>query len=319
MKRFLIFSFCFVLILSLLCGCGEEGTSTEIVSSVEEQEEVFDISTVKIDELPTEMLNSDLSNWDYFNLIAELPDENISFYGLSANDDGTGVIFRKNDNLYYYDWAWFTTQAKLPELAMIDVDGDKEKEIAISLYVDYNTDVSIEELHIIDFESDSPVDKCFSSDSIKNELLSKFDIRFETDEVEEESSKESLKESSKNSSKVESETASMSWLIDHTSDLGKRIIFEQKADEVKEGKKAKKYFTYDATRLIRENGEYNGITAYDENVDYTLSAKGGVSIKLKLASAFKDSDKIKFICSVTAPVTIENGEFKLGTLKFSKI
>ena len=298
--------------MSLFCGCKDESVTPEISSS-EEEVEAFDISSVTIDELPTEMLSEDLSNWDYFNLIAELPDEKVSLYGLSANDDGTGVIFRKNDDLYYYNWAWFTTQAKLPEIAMIDVDGDKQKEIAISLYVDYNTNVSIEELHIIAFESEKPVDICFSSDLIENELFSKFDLRFETDEVEEEES------SSSSSKSEESSTVSMSWLIDHTSDLGKRIIFEQKADEVKEGKKAKKYFTYDATRLIRENGEYNGIAGYKENVDYTLSAKNGISVKLKVAAAFKDSDKIKFICTISAPVTIKDGEFKLGTLKYSKI
>ncbi|MBQ5717126.1 MAG: hypothetical protein IIV63_05060 [Clostridia bacterium] len=298
--------------MSLFCGCKDESVTPEISSS-EEEVEAFDISSVTIDELPTEMLSEDLSNWDYFNLIAELPDEKVSLYGLSANDDGTGVIFRKNDDLYYYNWAWFTTQAKLPEIAMIDVDGDKQKEIAISLYVDYNTNVSIEELHIIAFESEKPVDKCFSSDLIENELFGKFDLRFETDEVEEEES------SSSSSKSDESSTVSMSWLIDHTSDLGKRIIFEQKADEVKEGKKAKKYFTYDATRLIRENGEYNGIAGYKENVDYTLSAKNGISVKLKVAAAFKDSDKIKFICTISAPVTIKDGEFKLGTLKYSKI
>lgn len=312
LKKVLILSFCLALILSLFCGCKDESVTPEISSS-EEEVEVFDISSVTIDELPTEMLSEDLSNWDYFNLIAELPDEKVSLYGLSANDDGTGVIFRKNDDLYYYNWAWFTTQAKLPEIAMIDVDGDKQKEIAISLYVDYNTNVSIEELHIIAFESEKPVDICFSSDLIENELFSKFDLRFETDEVEEEES------SSSSSKSEESSTVSMSWLIDHTSDLGKRIIFEQKADEVKEGKKAKKYFTYDATRLIRENGEYNGIAGYKENVDYTLSAKNGISVKLKVAAAFKDSDKIKFICTISAPVTIKDGEFKLGTLKYSKI
>lgn len=312
MKKVIIFSFCLALILSLFCGCKEEEIAPE-VTSVEEDVEAFDISSVKIDELPTEMLSEDLSNWDYFNLIAELPDENVRLYGLSANDDGTGVIFRKNDDLYYYNWAWFTTQAKLPEIAMIDVDGDKQKEIAISLYVDYNTNVSLEELHVIAFESGEPVDKCFSADLIEHQLFSKFDLRFETDEVKEEES------SSSSSKSEESSTASMSWLIDHTSDLGKRIIFEQKADEVKEGKKAKKYFTYDATRMVRENGEYNGITAYKENVDYTLSAKNGISIKLKVAAAFKDSDKIKFICTISAPVTIENGEFKLGTLKYSNI
>lgn len=312
MKKVLILSFCLALILSLFCGCKDESVTPENSSS-EEESEAFDISSVTIDELPTEMLSEDLSNWDYFNLIAELPDEKVSLYGLSANDDGTGVIFRKNDDLYYYNWAWFTTQAKLPEIAMIDVDGDKQKEIAISLYVDYNTNVSIEELHIIAFESEKPVDICFSSDLIENELFSKFDLRFETDEVEEEES------SSSSSKSEESSTVSMSWLIDHTSDLGKRIIFEQKADEVKEGKKAKKYFTYDATRLIRENGEYNGIAGYKENVDYTLSAKNGISVKLKVAAAFKDSDKIKFICTISAPVTIKDGEFKLGTLKYSKI
>ena len=314
LKKVLIFSFCLVLILSFFCGCKEEAINPEITSSEEETTEVFDISSVTIDELPTEMLNEDLSNWDYFNLIAELPDEKVSLYGLSANDDGTGVIFRKNDDLYYYNWSWFTTQAKLPEIAMIDVNGDKQKEIAISLYVDYNTNVSIEELHIIAFESGNPVDKCFSSDLIEQQLFSKFDLRFETDEVKEEETS-----SSSSSKSDESSTASMSWLIDHTSDLGKRIIFEQKADEVKEGKKAKKYFTYDATRIIRENGEYNGITAYKENVNYTLSAKNGISMKLKVAAAFKDSDKIKFICTISAPVTIENGEFELGSLKYSKI
>ena len=138
MKKVIIFSFCLALILSLFCGCKEEEIAPE-VTSVEEDVEAFDVSSVKIDELPTEMLSEDLSNWDYFNLIAELPDENVRLYGPSANDDGTGAIFRKNDDLYYYNWAWFTTQAKLPEIAMIDVDGDKQKEIAISLYIDYNT------------------------------------------------------------------------------------------------------------------------------------------------------------------------------------
>lgn len=310
LKKSLIFIFCFILILSLFCGCKDETEITD-VSSIEEEEEIFDISAVTVEELPTEMLNSDLSNWDYYNLIAELPDEKIFLYGLSANDDGTGVIFRKNDDLYYYNWAWFTTQAKLPEIMMIDIDGDKQKEVSISLYVDYNTNVSLEELHVIDFESEKPIDMCFSTDLIKNELFGKFDLRFETDEVEEVSSAAS--------SKAESETASMSWLIDHTSDIGKRIIFEQKADEVKEGKKPKKYFTYDAARIVRENGEYDGITAYDENIDYTFSSKGKVSIKLKVAAAFKDTSKIKFICSITAPVTIEDGQFKIGALKFSKI
>ena len=312
LKKVLIISFCLALIFSVFCGCKDETVTPEISSS-EEEIAAFDISTVTVDELPTEMLSSDLSNWDYFNLIAELPDEKVSLYGLSANDDGTGVIFRKNDDLYYYNWAWFTTQAKLPEIAMVDVDGDKQKEIAISLYVDYNTNVSTEELHIIAFESGKPTDKCFSSDLIEKELFSKFDLRYETDEVKEEES------SSSSSKSEESSTVSMSWLIDHASDIGKRIIFEQKADEVKEGKKAKKYFTYDATRLVRENGEYNGIAAYKENVDYTLSVKNGISVKLKVAAAFKDSNKIKFICTISAPVTIEDGEFKLGTLKYSKI
>ncbi len=295
------------MIVILLCSCNDEAVT--VSSEPEIEEEVFDISTVKLEELPTEMLAEDLSTWDWINLIAQLPEENVSLYGLSVNDDGTGVIFRKDDKIYYYDWAWFTTQAKFPEIAALDIDDDDSDEIAISMYVDYNTNVSIEELHIVDFENGEPVDKCFSSDLIMEALDGKYDIRFETDELPEESTDTKSKEE---------EEESREWLIDHTSDLGKRVIFEQKADEVAEGKKAKKYFTYDATRIIRENGEYNGITGLDTNVDYTFS-KGKVNVKLKAAIAFKDSTETKFICTISGPVTIEEGRFELGSLKFSKI
>lgn len=305
MKKIISIILCVVAIMTLLCSCKEDQAEGQPTSS-EEEDQTFDISSVALSDLPTEMLDKELSTWSTINLIAELPEENIRLYGLSVNEDGTGVIFRKNDDLYYFDWAWFTTQAKLPEIAVLDIDGDEKNEIAISMYVDYNTNVSVEELHIIETESGEPQDLCFTQEAIKEAFESKFDLRYETDEAEDETEDN------------ESETESKAWLIDHTTDVGKRIIFEQKADEVKEGKKAKKYFTYDATRIIREYGEYDGITAYDQNINYTFS-KGKVTIKLKVAAAFKDTSEIKFICTVNAPVTLENGEFKLGTLKFSEM
>lgn len=305
MKRIIAVILCVAALMTLFCSCKDNQVEEQPDSSTEEVE-TFDISSVSLSDLPTEMLDEELSTWSTINLIAELPEENVRLYGLSVNEDGTGVIFRKNDDLYYFDWVWFTTQAKMPEIASLDIDGDEKNEIAISMYVDYNTNVSVEELHIIKTDSGEPQDICFTPEAIKAEFESKFDLRYETDETEEKTES------------GESETESKAWLIDHTGDVGKRIIFEQKADEVAEGKKAKKYFTYDATRVIRENGEYDGITAYDRNINYTFS-KGKVTIKLKVAAAFKDTSEIEFICTVSAPVTLEKGEFKLGSLKFSAV
>ncbi len=300
------------LVTVLLCSCGKkEKTST--TSSEEPEAPSFDISTVNVAELPTEILAADLSTWSNINLIAELPEEKVMLYGLSVTDDGRGVIFRKDDDIYYYDWAWFTTKAKLPEIAAMDIDGDKSDEIAISMYVDYNTDVSVEELHIIDLDGDTPEDYCYTTDEFCADFEDKFDIRYETDEKpEEETSSESKKDKDD-----KDDTTSKTWLIDHSADIGKRIIFEQKADEVKEGKDPKKYFTYDATRDVRDNGEYNGIVGYDQNVDYTFN-KGAITIKLRVAAKFADSSDIKFICSATAPVTVKDGEFVMGDIKFSK-
>lgn len=305
MKRIIAVILCVAALMTLFCSCKDNQVEEQPDSSTEEVE-TFDISSVSLSDLPTEMLDEELSTWSTINLIAELPEENVRLYGLSVNEDGTGVIFRKNDDLYYFDWVWFTTQAKMPEIASLDIDDDEKNEIAISMYVDYNTNVSVEELHIIKTDSGEPQDICFTPEAIKAEFESKFDLRYETDETEEKTES------------GESETESKAWLIDHTDDVGKRIIFEQKADEVAEGKKAKKYFTYDATRVIRENGEYDGITAYDRNINYTLS-KGKVTIKLTVAAAFKDTSEIEFICTVSAPVTLEKGEFKLGSLKFSAV
>ncbi|GEM_PF-6000913 len=307
MKRMLAVLLCVVLPLSLLCSCNDSNNES---SSIVEEVEAFDISKVSISDLPTEMLAEDLSTWSTINLIAELPDENVGLYGLAVNEDGTGVIFRKGDNLYYYDWVWFTTQNKMPEIASMDIDGDNEDEIAISMYVDYNTNVSVEELHVIDFESGKVTDICFTTDQIRRTFEDKFDIRYETDEAKE--------ESTKNDKSDKDDVSSKTWLIDHTSEVGKRIIFEQKAEEVSEGKDPKKYFTYDATRIVRDNGTYDGITAFDNNVDYTFS-KGTVTMKMRVAAKFVDSEEITFICTVSTPVTIEDGKFVMGKLKFNKI
>ncbi len=309
MKRLISLLICISAMCCLFTACNDD-LPDDAVDNSSEQNEQFDVSAVSVSDLPTEMLTADLSTWDTINLIAELPDDNIWLYGLSVNDDGTGVIFRRGNDLYYYDWTWFTPAAKLPEIDMIDIDDDKTDEVVVALYVNHNTNVSLEELHVVDIDSDKPVDMCFTNEALKKSFEQKFDVRLEVDEKKTSSAASSKKESS-------SKAASKAWLIENHDDA-KYLIFEQKASDVSDGKKPKQYFKCDVTRAVRDNGNMSGLAGYDSNVNYTFS-KGKVTVALSVAIKFENSNDIMFVCKATAPVTVRDGEFKLGTMKFTKM
>ncbi len=315
-----IISLLLILIMVFFC-CSCDGETNEPTSSEEVSSIGFDINSVDVSALPTELLAEDLSNWNSINLIAELPDENVMLYGLSVTDDAKGVIFRKDNNIYYYDWIWFTnsTKTRLPEMMALDIDDDDNDEIAISMYVDYNTDISTEELHVIDLDSGKPVHYCYTESLLKADFESKFNVRYTTDEVEEEET--SSKPKDKDEDESEDETASRTWLIDHSSDIGKHIVFEEKPDadeELDEDWKPKEYFSYDATRDVRQYGVYNGLTEPHSNINYVLD-EDGVTAEIRVAAKFEKKSTVTFICLIDVPIFMDNGEFEMGKMKYSTV
>ena len=326
MKR--IISVLLILVMVVcFCSCNDEvDTAT---SSAETSSFSFDINSVDISSLPTELLSEDLSNWNTINLIAELPDENVMLYGLAVTDDAKGVIFRKDDNIYYYDWIWFTnsTKMKLPEMIALDVDDDDNDEIAVSVYVDYNTDVSTEELHVIDLDAANPVHYCYTESLLKTDFYDKFNLRYKTDEVEEEeetSSKAADKDKEKDETESKDEVVSKSWLIDHSSDIGKHIVFEEKEPELEDGEELdedwepKVYFSYDATRDVREYGAYKSLIDPHTNLDYTLT-EDGITAEIRVAAKFEKKSSVTFICLIKVPISMEGGKFVMGDMKYKAI
>lgn len=320
MKKFISVLLILVMVF-FCCSCNDE---TDATTSVADTSSVaFDINSVDISSLPTELLSEDLSNWNNTNLIAELPDENIMLYGLALTDDARGVIFRKDNSIYYYDWIWFTNSAKmkLPEMVAFDVDDDGNNEIAVSMYVDYNTDVSTEELHVLDLDASSPVHYCYTEKLLKTDFYNKFNVRYKTDEVEEEET--SSKDDSKDKDKTESEdeVVSKTWLIDHSSDIGKYIVFEEKEPELEDGEELdedwepNEYFSFEATRYIREYGEYNGLTDPHTNLDYVLT-EDGITAEIHVAAKFEKKSTVTFICLIQVPITMEEGKFVMGNMKY---
>lgn len=132
-------------------------TSAEMTATKAGQD--IGIGGLTIADLPTVLFDGAAADWenDKIWLLAELPEQNIRLYGLNFtvsgenNDTGT-VLVRWNDRLFKYAWSFLTPRAILPILGCADYDGDNELEIAVNLYVGSGTGLSIEQLHILDYD-----------------------------------------------------------------------------------------------------------------------------------------------------------------------
>lgn len=124
-------------------------------------EETFDPDALTLDDFPTQLITSGtavLEGTEPLYLIAQIPDHDTWLYGLSG---GYGLILRVGAQWKNLDLGYLTPRAVLPAMAYGDFDGDLELELALLVYTDSGTGVSIWDLHIIEFESETLWTDCW--------------------------------------------------------------------------------------------------------------------------------------------------------------
>ena len=91
-------------------------------------------------------------------ILAESPDGNAAFYGLPFPADGQGghetALIRWGDSLAEFDWYFVTPRMYLPQMAVMDLDGDGEDELVIMTYYGSGTGASAYELHVLEKNPD---------------------------------------------------------------------------------------------------------------------------------------------------------------------
>ncbi|NCB62303.1 MAG: hypothetical protein EOM52_01630 [Clostridia bacterium] len=86
-------------------------------------------------------------------LVAELTGQQTWLYGLPG---GHGLILRLGDAWQYFDLSYLTSPRMImPWIASGDYDGDLELELALVIYAESGTGVSVFDLHIIELPADS--------------------------------------------------------------------------------------------------------------------------------------------------------------------
>lgn len=95
--------------------------------------------------------------------------KNIALYGID-NDMSQGVLLQWENTLQWFDWIYSTPRTISPQLYFSDFDGDGELEIAAILYVGSGTGVSVEELHIIEYEEGNLIDYCLPHSLYRQDL-----------------------------------------------------------------------------------------------------------------------------------------------------
>ena len=108
------------------------------------------LKEVSIEKLTEKVITTPSAfNLTEYPLIAMLKEKDIYLFG--ADD---GVILKQGDRLCTFDWSYLTPRFILPILHSGDYDGDRTEELMIVLYVGSGTGVSIQELHILEPESE---------------------------------------------------------------------------------------------------------------------------------------------------------------------
>ncbi|MBM7567063.1 hypothetical protein [Paenibacillus sacheonensis] len=84
--------------------------------------------------------------------VASLPEKDIYLYP-GLNDDPRLRIGQKQQTM---DWTYATPRQILPVLQAEDYDGDGEEELAAIVDIGSGTGVSLEELHVVEYQGESP-------------------------------------------------------------------------------------------------------------------------------------------------------------------
>ena len=117
--------------------------------------------------MPTEVIG--LKDWigesrwnhDPVGLLAELPERELSLYGVTKWLDSSALL-RWGDSLAEFSWSFGGPLIVEPQLWCWDVDSDGQEEVVVINHVDSGTGTSIEELHVVKKDGDGTLtDYCF--------------------------------------------------------------------------------------------------------------------------------------------------------------
>lgn len=118
-------------------------------------------------DLPTEVIG--LKDWigesrwnhDPVGLLAELPERELSLYGVTKWLDSSALL-RWGDSLAEFSWSFGGPLIVGPQLWCWDVDSDGQEEVVVINHVGSGTGTSIEELHVVKKDGDGTLtDYCF--------------------------------------------------------------------------------------------------------------------------------------------------------------
>ena len=128
-------------LMLLVAGCGENTKKPEANNNSE----------------PTSSVGAkkDKMELDAF-LIASIPEEKIYLYALNLNKKDNmykDLILSVNGVKRAFDWETLSLIQRLPELHYLDLNGDNKKELAIKLFENYGTGISLNTMHIINPEN----------------------------------------------------------------------------------------------------------------------------------------------------------------------
>jgi len=106
-------------------------------------------------------------------IIAELPDRDIALY--AAAD---GVVLRIGRHERQFDWISGTPREIMPDMQAADFDADGEDELAVILYIGSGTGVSVEELHVVEFDGEGRMeDHVFAESDYVGQLNERLEFR----------------------------------------------------------------------------------------------------------------------------------------------
>lgn len=74
-------------------------------------------------------------------------DEDIYLYSLRPNKNGAVITYKNISK--YFDWRCYSPRMIMPQMKVLDYDGDGQKEIAVSLNNHSGTYINVDELHIV--------------------------------------------------------------------------------------------------------------------------------------------------------------------------
>lgn len=190
-----------LLSLALLCGCGgnpepkldRPPAEVEAVSLPEPRrlEPIFAPAVVTEGRTPAEEYTlpplPQEAEWEAYRqnmerwvtspglaVLAEARAADAAFIALPlyANSHGTTALIRWKDSLAEFDWMFSSGPSiVLPQLFCFDVDGDREDELMVICHVGSGTEVSIDELHILEKGPDGSLTDYAFPESLWTEQL----------------------------------------------------------------------------------------------------------------------------------------------------